>query len=82
MSRHALSNLGASLKTVVGGEIHGIRNCFAAAAIRPGNGYRGKPLLSARQLLFAMGFDCNAVAEGMTEVAAYGTAARATKRTA
>jgi uncharacterized protein YbjQ (UPF0145 family) len=79
-ARNAFSNLGASLRTVFGGEVtqyttllmdsreQAIQRMKLAAAERGGNAILG------------MRFDCNEIGDIMSEIAAYGTAVIARRR--
>ena len=80
MSRDYFSNMRASLKTLVGGEIRG----YSELLTRSRNQARIRLWEEARALggnaVVAMRFDCNSIGDLMTEVAAYGTAVRASRR--
>jgi uncharacterized protein YbjQ (UPF0145 family) len=79
-ARNVFSNLGASLRTIFGGEVtqytqllgdsrnQAIERLRLAAQERGGNA------------VLAMRFDCNEIADLMSEIAAYGTAAIVRKR--
>jgi uncharacterized protein YbjQ (UPF0145 family) len=79
MSRHALSNIGASLKTVVGGEIRGYTELLRRSRNQARERLWREAVAVGANAVVATRFDCNAIADGMTEVTAYGTAVRATK---
>lgn len=79
-ARNAFSNLSASLRSVFGGEVpeytkllsdsrnHAIERLRLAAMEKGGNA------------VLAMRFDCNEIADIMSEIAAYGTAVIVRKR--
>jgi len=79
-ARNVFSNLGASLRTIFGGEVtqytqllgdsrnQAIERLRLAAQERGGNA------------VLAMRFDCNEIADLMSEIAAYGTAVIVRKR--
>ncbi len=79
-ARNVFSNIGASLRTVFGGEVggytrlltdsrnHAIERLRLAASERGGNA------------VLAMRFDCNEIANLMSEIAAYGTAVTVRKK--
>jgi uncharacterized protein YbjQ (UPF0145 family) len=73
-ARNAFSNIGASMRTVVGGEAKGYTQLLtdsreqAIARLREAAGAHGA------NAILAMRFDCNEIGGVMSEVAAYGTA--------
>jgi uncharacterized protein YbjQ (UPF0145 family) len=79
-ARNVFSNIGATLRTVFGGEVkqytqllidsrqQAIERLKRAAAEKGGNA------------VIAMRFDCNEIADLMSEIAAYGTAVIVRKR--
>jgi uncharacterized protein YbjQ (UPF0145 family) len=73
-ARNVFSNLGASLRTVVGGEAAGYTKLLTDSR----NEARARMWLEARtrgaNAVVAMRFDCNEIGDIMSEVAAYGTA--------
>jgi uncharacterized protein YbjQ (UPF0145 family) len=73
-ARNYFSNLGASFRTVVGGEVSGYTRLLADSR----NDARGRLMDAARDLganaVLGMRFDCNEIGGIMTEIAAYGTA--------
>lgn len=73
-ARNAFSNIGASLRTVFGGEAKGYTTLLSdsrtEAVERLKEAARGK----GANAVVAMRFDCNEIADIMSEVAAYGTA--------
>jgi uncharacterized protein YbjQ (UPF0145 family) len=73
-ARNYFSNLGASLRTVVGGEAAGYTKLLTDSR----NEARARMWREARargaNAVVAMRFDCNEIGDIMSEVAAYGTA--------
>ena len=73
-ARNYFSNLGASLRTVAGGEVSGYTKLLTDSR----NQARARMWREARALganaVVAMRFDCNEIGDIMSEVAAYGTA--------
>jgi uncharacterized protein YbjQ (UPF0145 family) len=73
-ARNAFSNIGASFRTVFGGEVKGYTTLSATAATRPSTGLRDAAREHGANAVLGMRFDCNEIADIMSEVAAYGTA--------
>lgn len=73
-ARNAFSNIGAQLRTAVGGEVAGYTKLLTDSR----NQARERMWQEARRrganAVVAMRFDCNEIGEIMSEVAAYGTA--------
>lgn len=73
-ARNYFSNVGAQLRTVSGGEVGGYTKLLRDSRTEA----RGRMAEEARALganaVVAMRFDCNAIGDIMTEIAAYGTA--------
>jgi uncharacterized protein YbjQ (UPF0145 family) len=73
-ARNVFSNIGAGLRTIVGGEARGYTKLLsesreqAVERLRASAGERGA------NAVLAMRFDCNEIGDIMSEVAAYGTA--------
>lgn len=73
-ARNAFSNMGASFRTITGGEAKGFTKLLsesrdhAVARLREAAAARGA------NAVLAMRFDCNEIANMISEVAAYGTA--------
>jgi uncharacterized protein YbjQ (UPF0145 family) len=76
-ARNVFSNLGAQLRTAVGGEVVGYTKLLTASR----NQARERMWQEARgrgaNAVVAMRFDCNEIGDIMSEVAAYGTAVTA-----
>ena len=73
-SRHLGSDIGASLKGLVGGEIKGYTKMLAKSRVQAIERLRDAAREVGSNAIIAMRFDCNELGGNMTEVAAYGTA--------
>jgi len=73
-SRHLGSDIGASLKGLVGGEIKGYTKMLAQSRLQAIERLRDAAREVGANAIIAMRFDCNELGGNMTEVAAYGTA--------
>ena len=73
-SRHIGSDIGASLKGLVGGEIKGYTKMLADSRLQAVERLRDAARETGSNAIIAMRFDCNELGSNMTEVAAYGTA--------
>ena len=73
-SRHVGSDIGASLKGLVGGEIKGYTKMLRESREEAISRLRDSALDAGGNAVIAMRFDCNELMSNMTEVAAYGTA--------
>ncbi len=73
-SRHIGSDIGASLKGLVGGEIKGYTKMLSDSRIQAVDRLREAAQDVGANAIIAMRFDCNELGSNMTEVAAYGTA--------
>ena len=73
-SRHLGSDIGASLKGLVGGEIKGYTKMLAQSRVQAIERLRDAAREVGSNAIIAMRFDCNELGGNMTEVAAYGTA--------
>ncbi len=73
-SRHLGSDIGASLKGLVGGEIKGYTKMLAESRLQAIERLRDAARDVGANAIIAMRFDCNELGGNMTEVAAYGTA--------
>jgi uncharacterized protein YbjQ (UPF0145 family) len=79
-ARNVFSNLGASLRTVFGGEARGYTKLLNDSRDQAIERLRAAALLKGANAVLAMRFDCNEIANLMSEVAAYGTAVTVRKR--
>ncbi|HUZ84844.1 MAG TPA: heavy metal-binding domain-containing protein [Gaiellales bacterium] len=75
-ARNAFSNIGASLRTLVGGEAKGYTSMLADSRNQAIERLRAAAAERGANAVLAMRFDCNEIADIMSEVAAYGTAVR------
>ena len=73
-ARNAFSNIGAGFRTIFGGEAKGYTQLLSDSRVEAVE--RLKEAVRARggNAVLAMRFDCNEIADIMSEVAAYGTA--------
>jgi uncharacterized protein YbjQ (UPF0145 family) len=79
-ARNAFSNIGASLRTVVGGEAKGYTTLLADSRNQAVERLRQAAAEHGANAILAMRFDCNEIAGMMSEVAAYGTAVTVRRR--
>jgi uncharacterized protein YbjQ (UPF0145 family) len=73
-SRHVGSDIGASLKGLVGGEVKGYTKMLSESRLQAIERLRDAGRDVGANAIIAMRFDCNDLGSNMTEVAAYGTA--------
>jgi uncharacterized protein YbjQ (UPF0145 family) len=73
-SRHIGSDIGASLKGLVGGEVKGYTKMLSDSRLQAVERLRDAAREAGANAVIAMRFDCNELGSNMTEVAAYGTA--------
>jgi uncharacterized protein YbjQ (UPF0145 family) len=73
-SRNIGSDIGASLKGLVGGEVKGYTKMLADSRLQAIERLRQAAQDVGANAVLAMRFDCNELGGNMTEVAAYGTA--------
>jgi uncharacterized protein YbjQ (UPF0145 family) len=79
-SRNVFSNIGASLRTVFGGEVQGYTKLLSESRIHAVDRLRQAAKDKGANAVIAMRFDCSEIAGVMSEVAAYGTAVKIRKR--
>jgi uncharacterized protein YbjQ (UPF0145 family) len=75
-ARNAFSNVGAGLRTVFGGEAKGYTTLLMDSRNQAVERLRESARAVGANAVVAMRFDCNEIANIMSEVAAYGTAVR------
>jgi uncharacterized protein YbjQ (UPF0145 family) len=75
-ARNAFSNVGASFRTLVGGEAKGYTALLADSREQAVERLRNAAAEQGANAVLAMRFDCNEIANIMSEVAAYGTAVK------
>ena len=73
-SRHVGSDIGASLKGLIGGEVKGYTKMLRLSREEAIQRLRDETVQAGGNAVIAMRFDCNELMSNMTEVAAYGTA--------
>jgi uncharacterized protein YbjQ (UPF0145 family) len=78
-SRNVFSNLGASLRTIFGGEVGGYTKLLSESREQAVERLRQAAIAKGANAVIAMRFDCNEIADIMSEVAAYGTAVKVEK---
>ncbi|MCL6105748.1 MAG: heavy metal-binding domain-containing protein [Actinobacteria bacterium] len=79
-ARNAFSNIGASFRTVVGGEAKGYTKLLSDSRDQAVNRLREAAAAKGANAVIAMRFDCNEIANLISEVAAYGTAVTVEKK--
>ena len=78
-ARNAFSNIGASFRTFTGGEAKGYTQLLHDSRMEATARLRDSAQQVGANAIIAMRFDCNEVADIMSEVAAYGTAVKVRK---
>ncbi|HEV7773979.1 MAG TPA: YbjQ family protein [Conexibacter sp.] len=73
-SRNAFSNIGASFRTISGGEVKGYTKLLADSRNHAVERLKDAARERGANAVIAMRFDCNDIGNIMSEVAAYGTA--------
>lgn len=73
-SRNIGSDIGASLRGLVGGEVKGYTKMLSDSRLQAVERLREAATEAGANAVLAMRFDCNELGSNMTEVAAYGTA--------
>ena len=79
-ARNAFSNIGAGLRTVVGGEAKGYTKLLSDSRDHAVERMREAASAKGANAVIAMRFDCNEIANVISEVAAYGTAVTVSKK--
>ena len=74
-ARNVFSNIGASLRTLFGGEVGGYTKLLIDSREQAIDRMKQAARERGGNAILAMRFDCNEIADLMSEVAAYGTAA-------
>lgn len=80
-SRNVFSNVGASFRTIFGGEVRGYTNLLSDSREQALARLRDEAATKGANAVLAMRFDSGDIGSVMNEVAAYGTAVRVKKRT-
>lgn len=78
-SRNAFSNIGASFRTIFGGEVRGYTKLLADSREHALARLRQAAAAKGANAVLAMRFDSGDIGNVMNEVAAYGTAVRVEK---
>jgi uncharacterized protein YbjQ (UPF0145 family) len=73
-SRNVFSNIGAGLKSLVGGEVGAYTKLLIESREQAVERLCDAARSQGANAILAMRFDCNEIASSMSEVAAYGTA--------
>jgi len=73
-SRNAFSNIGATLRTISGGEVKGYTKLLSDSRNHAVERLKDAARERGANAVIAMRFDCNDIGNIMSEVAAYGTA--------
>jgi uncharacterized protein YbjQ (UPF0145 family) len=73
-ARNVFSNVGAALRTIFGGEARGYTQLLSDSREQALQRLRAAARAKGANAVLAMRFDCNEIANLMSEVAAYGTA--------
>jgi uncharacterized protein YbjQ (UPF0145 family) len=79
-ARNVFSNFGAALRTLVGGEVGGYSRLLTESRLHAIERLRTAAAEKGANAAVAMRFDCNEIANLMSEVAAYGTAVTIRKK--
>jgi uncharacterized protein YbjQ (UPF0145 family) len=78
-ARNVLSNMGAGLRTVFGGEVAGYTQLLSDSRQQAIDRLRLAAMEKGGNAVVAMRFDCNEIGNIMSEIAAYGTAVQIQK---
>jgi uncharacterized protein YbjQ (UPF0145 family) len=73
-ARNVFSNMGAGLRTISGGEVKGYTKLLTDSRDHAVERLREAAAARGANAVIAMRFDCNEIANAISEVAAYGTA--------
>jgi uncharacterized protein YbjQ (UPF0145 family) len=75
-SRNVVSNFGASLKSIIGGEIGAYTKLLSDSRIEATERMKQAAAEKGANAVLAMRFDTGEIGQNMNEVAAYGTAVK------
>ncbi|MDE3025889.1 MAG: YbjQ family protein [Acidobacteriota bacterium] len=78
-SRNIGSQIGAGLKSIVGGELKGMTKALVASRAQVMDRMVEEATAKGANAIIAMRFDTSELGTGWTEICAYGTAVRVTK---
>ncbi len=73
-SRHVAANIGAGLKSLVGGELKSITKNVVQSRNQALERMISAALALGANGIYAFRFDCGSIGEGLTEICCYGTA--------
>jgi len=73
-ARNVFSNIGAGFRTISGGEVKGYTKLLTDSRDHAVDRLREAAMARGANAVIAMRFDCNEIAQAISEVAAYGTA--------
>lgn len=73
-ARNVFSNMGASFRTLAGGEVSGYTKLLTDSRNQARDRMWREARARGANAIVAMRFDCNEIGDIMSEVAAYGTA--------
>jgi|SRR5215469_4654790 len=79
-ARNIFSNIGAMLRTLVGGEVGAYTELLIESRLHAVDRMRKAAMEKGGNAVIAMRFDCSELANVMSEIAAYGTAVKIRKR--
>src|SRR5207244_13362327 len=80
-ARNVFSNVGAGFRTIFGGEARGYTELLSDSRNQALDRLKEAARAKGANAVLAMRFDCNEIADIMSEVAAYGTAVRSEEHT-
>ena len=80
-SRNVFSNIGASLRTIFGGEVRGYTKLLADTRMQAMERLRAEAKAKGANAILMMRFDSGELGQQMSEVVAYGTAVRVQQKT-
>jgi uncharacterized protein YbjQ (UPF0145 family) len=78
-SRNAFSQMGAGLKSIIGGELRGMTTALVESRNQVMQRLIDEATMRGANAILAMRFDTSEMGGVWTEICAYGTAVRATK---
>lgn len=79
-SRNIFFNVGASFRTIFGGEVKSYTGLLSQSRQEAVDRLKEAAAAKGANAIIAMRFDCNEIANVMSEVAAYGTAVKIQKK--
>lgn len=79
-SRNIFSNIGAGLRTIIGGEVGGYTRLLTDSREKAVNRLRKAAVAKGANAILAMRYDSGDIGNVMNEVAAYGTAVTVRKK--